>query len=230
MDITKRERMSIIALAGIAVVAVTIYLGITAYQNAQSQRIAQERESVNQTYSTGDTMVLDSAQDEIPLEDGTDYTASFGWHGTMEVTVTQSRLYDSKEQLENIEGYSVASLDATHEGSAYVVCRIHVNNRDATPNEGFVNEDGHPAFMMSTFLLGPTGELLGVVDLSNHSSKSGEYAFFAEIPAGTEHDYALVYEVDNNTDPSTLYMGVGMAHPEKYRIDLNTEDYRGGAS
>lgn len=230
MSISKRERASILAIAAIILVSVVIHLGFTIYQNAQSQRNAQERESANQAYGMGETLVLDSTQDELQLEDGTDYTASFGWQGTMEVTVSQSRLYRSKEQLENAEGYSVASLDAPQEESAYVVCRMHVSNHDATPNPGFVNEDERPAFMMSAFNIGPAGELVGLVDLSNRASTSGEYAFFTELPTGTEHDYALVFEVGNDIDPSSLYMGVGMAHPEKYRINLNTEDRRGDVS
>ena len=143
----RKEKRLIIALISVVLLGGACYAGVKLYQEYKIQKAEEilkvEQKQVDQTFCIGDTIVLDSEEDEKPLPSGGSYDASLDWEGRMDLAVDRARLYPdldsvladlNREEIWTIDFERTARrrIDEFDEHYAYVMLDITVDNKSAT--------------------------------------------------------------------------------------------------
>ena len=99
----RKEKRLIIALISVVLLGGACYAGVKLYQEYKIQKAEEilkvEQKQVDQTFCIGDTIVLDSEEDEKPLPSGGSYDASLDWEGRMDLAVDRARLYPDLDSV-----------------------------------------------------------------------------------------------------------------------------------
>lgn len=240
----RKEKRLIIALISVALIGGACHFGVKSYREYQVQKAVEvqeaEQKEVDQTFGIGDTIVLDSKEDEKPLPSGQIYDAGFCWDGRMDLTVDRARLYPdldsvlvdmNKEEIWTIEFERTARrrMDQFDEHYAYVMLDITVDNKSATTN--YLSQTGYPWFNISLLALNCKGHDVEI-DCFNGMPLEGDinrdmYCFNLEM--GSSATYQVVYGVSQKTKPKDLFAYIGAGYiPNKYHIDLSGIEVIGG--
>lgn len=242
--VDRKEKRLIIALISVVLLGGACYAGVKLYREYQIQKAEEilkaEQKQVDQTFCIGDTIVLDSEEDEKPLPSGGSYDASLNWEGRMDLTIDRARLYpdlDSvladldREEIWTIDFERTARrrMDQFDEHYAYVMFDITVDNKSATSR--YLSQTGYPWFNISLLRLNCKGHDVEIVCFDGMPLEGDiscdMYCFNLEM--GSSATYQVVYGVSQNTKPKDLFAYIGAGYiPNKYHIDLTGIEVIGG--
>lgn len=242
--IDRKEKRLLIALIGVVLVGGACYAGVKLYQEHQIQKAEEilkaEQKQVDQTFCIGDTIVLDSEEDEKPLPSGGSYDASLDWEGRMDLTVDRARLYPdldsvlaelNREEIWTIEFERNARrrMEQFDEYDSYVMLDVTLDNISATSR--YASLIGYPWFNISLLSLsckGHDAEIVCFDGMPAEGDISSDMYWFS-LEKGSAATYKVVYAVSQKTKPMDLFAYIGSGYiPNKYHIDLAGIEVIGG--
>lgn len=237
MKLQRSERCFIAALVCVLAVGGAGYAGLKLFEgylvDQMEKRDVKEEERVNRTFAIGDTIALDSAEDERPLPSGSRYSASFDWDGCINLTIKRARLCpDLDSALSIMDGNSIFTSyferrqrlddDRGNGEDAYIVLDIVLKNISA--KSSYLSQSGHPWFSINILQMRSQGsdrEMLSFDGMPKEGNLDADLYCF-DLAKGASGAFQLVYGVPANAsaDNTFCYIGAGDI-PNKYRIDLS---------
>ncbi|WP_058270894.1 hypothetical protein [Olsenella massiliensis] len=229
MTFKKKEKVTLavvaILFAGVLLSrVVSSFFADKAYKDAQSKK---EEETVS--VPAGKTIDLrgdapdDAASDALNPDDLNKNV--FGWVGTMRMSVTSARAYESAAALDDQVPADLAQMFDPEDSqkSKLLVVTIHLENVDARPAE--MDFEDNPCFRIST-IAQLDEESSNLEYFSGSTVPKGDHDYFCfQLPVGGKADYTLGYFygdlLGRHVDvPSVIVPGLGF-NEGKYRLELN---------
>lgn len=222
--VTLGEKVAFCALAVLAVVLVAV-LGLRGYLEEQRHAATEAARTQHSTEVVlGETLALDSIEDEKGIAEDPSFQARFGFQGMMEITLTEV------EVISKGDSRAVGWADRGYDG--YLVTTVKLRNANASGESGAYDKEYR--FNISG-VCGINGSEVGILpDLAffsgtpdDASDKEG-YAF--DLPPGEEVELTLAFGfAEDDLIPGVeIYLDLGMdgGARHKYRIDagLSTDN------
>lgn len=217
----KKERIA--AVAVLVAVAAIVLAGVSVDQEQQRQRAEAKaaaeaehaEEDAKRTYAQGETVHV-SSDDEAGL-------AFAEMQGSMDVTIRESKLYDSYEAtgLPTGDGHFFGTRSyPDHDQSYYLVCVVDIINIDAEPT--IQSKLGDQMFHFG----GPEANAAEYVyfDGSEENAATENHNYFATAP-GEEKTLTACWQIPQNDGWSNLPESVTLSM-FGYLIELTPEDCR----
>lgn len=229
-NLARGERVALVALAALAVL-LALAFGLRDYLEEQRHAAIEAARAQHSVVVTlGETLVLDSVEDEKGIAEDPSFQAKFGFRGTMEITLAETEVI-SKE-----DSYAQGWIDRNYDG--YLVLTVKLLNVDAFEESGAYDKEYR--FNVSG-ICGINSSEVGIMpDLAffsgtpdDASDKEG-YAF--DLAPGEEAELILAFGfTEEELAPGAeVYLDLGMdgGARHKYRIDtgLSTSSFVEGLS
>lgn len=215
MTIRKKEVVALALIVVALCVAGFAYLGASSTLPEQEQ---QFQKSVNQTFQIGDTLVLDSKQDESATFNGNTYAAKFEWNGTMEVTVESAELAPPPDNPQ----YAIPVV----EDYIPLTCKIRIKNIDGKSKSPIQSDLPYRFFITSVFLPDISDLSCELVYFDGTPTDAPEkQAYTFDLKPGEEKTYTVCYAIPLVAQEllgyqGNLYLYAGIGNTDKYRVDL----------
>lgn len=224
MALSKSEKMSIAGIAVAALIVAALFGVQHVMHEIQAQRVREEKKALDVSVGMGEPLQLVSADDELPLEDGSSYRAALCFDGTASLTVESARLYDSKADIDAVTG------DSTWQGArdmssakGYLVCSVTFDNVDAVPQG--VSQEGVPVFNAGMFNVNHGGEISWIGAPVDRANPHDRLNF--EVPEGESRTFDILFVFYEDVNPDGLQMWLGTSSVKRYRCELTVDDCRG---
>lgn len=217
---TKRRGALIAALlfAGVLCLAGGIIYGFDQWSEAQN---TAEKARRNQSFSIGEWVSLDSAEDRRPLPFGGFYEASFGWEGELDVRVSSADVISADDPyLDTLDEDRWISEGVAGNDTDYLAVTLEVRNVSAAPATS--TKTGKSWLNISFLNVADGGGYLAYFDGAPEDALAdlGELMYF-DLGPGEEDSYTLLYVIGAGADPASLALCAGYANlPDKYRFEL----------
>lgn len=222
--LTKSERNALVVLVVAIVVAGAVFLAMQALDAKKTQDMLRAREAAGIEIPLGETLTVNSSEDEKGVAGDDGYVTGFFFGGSMEMTLEQVYACTTLP-----DGKGSHDFDRTYDG--FVVGVMRLKNIDARPRAA---SSTHPYRFNVTGVFRIDGEPAGIA-ASDPAYFSGTpedagpkegYAF--DLEPGEEKSLAIVYgfSFDEMVQGCAIDFYAGINEPRKYRFvsGLTTDD------
>lgn len=232
---SRKEKLAVIILVLIAVVAGAGFLLIRVGEHAAERQLVEERERVKDSVGMNEPLLLDSEEDEKTAVTGRDevdgfgsYLAGFGFMGSMEVSVSSARLYDDPRKAGiALEDKNVLVPQRYTESKEFdfLLVTFSIKNIDAAPIGK--TKAGNVMFNVSgIFTLSPAQEPVYFDGSPAGADESEGNCFY--LDKGEEKTFHVGYALQEKDAAGRFVLMGGCRGMAKYSIELDVNDKRGG--
>lgn len=221
----------VLVMLGIGVGAGKLY---EAYEQERLDALDKvEKKKHDRTFSIGEEIVLDSAEDQILLSSGRKYEADLPWSGRMDVTVDRARLYENPDALlgnldvgarwvQFLEFESLQPARKSESGERYLLLDVTVRNVSAkADSETRAGKVWFTSSFINLSVQHHDMEMLGFSGMPQEGDINTDIGYF-DLPIGETASYQLVYSVNNEAEPDEMFCYMGLLYaPNKYRVNLD---------
>lgn len=222
--LTKSERNALVVLVVAIVIAGAAFLAMQTFDAKKTQEMLRAREAAGIEIPLGETLTVDSSEDEKGVAGDDGYATGFSFDGSMEMTLEQVYVCTTLP-----DGDGIRSPDRECDG--FVVGVMRLKNIDAQSRAAL---GGHPYRFNVTGVFRIDGEPAGIA--------VGDPAYFSGTPedAGPKEGYAFDLEpgeekslviayglsLDEMAQGRAIDFYAGINEPRKYRFvsGLTTDD------
>lgn len=209
--LSRKEKAALVALIVVATVTCGVSHAIDSYKREAND---EYKKSVERVFQMGETIRLDSVEDESDMLPYSPiaFSAGWPWSGSVDLRVEKACLYESVEEAGLQSEVALKQPDGTY----FLVVEIELTNIDAEPmyeREG----SGERVFEISFLEVPPCGDI-PYFDGKIADASPQELGCF-DLPAGSSHTYHVGYYVPD--DDSDLYMRIGVT--DKCTVPLTIE-------
>lgn len=225
MHLTDAEKRFTAVLIAVAAIAICLFGIRTLWATVQEGRDEVVKQELNRSFKVGETIVLDSFEDDQKLPSGVPYSAVFDWEGTMRLRVDAVTVYDNRDEAFAVKGDRASWFDwdgmggVRYGGGAILMCDFTVENIDARSTSA--TKTGNSWFNI-TFLLGcdPMCEVVYFDGMpTNGDLNEGEGTYY-EVKPGETKTYTVGYSIgDEAPERFVLHAGVNAEASDKYRLE-----------
>ncbi len=199
----KKEKAAVVALLGIALVAVCVFMSCRYVQKREADKevmqVAAKGEQETQTHEVGEAFELTGENPDF----GT-YRSSLGWVGTMGITINGIKAWSNATDGE-IRGKLAKYPEKILEKNGYVELTFTLQNIDAITT-GATGHSNHPEWFHSgSFRLCDTnGEQAGsaVCFTGTPEEATDGEQFYYDLPQGQSATYTIGYLVEKSAVPN----------------------------
>lgn len=222
--LTKSERNALVVLVVVIVVAGAAFLVMQALDAKRAQDMLHAREAAGIEIPLGETLTVNSSEDEKGVAGDDGYVTGFFFDGSMEMTLEQVYACTTLP-----DGKGPHDFDRAYDG--FVVGVMRLKNIDAQPRAA---SSTHPYRFNVTGVFRIDGEPAGIA-VSDPSYFSGTpedagpkegYAF--DLEPGEEKSLVVAYGIsfDEMAQGCAVDFYAGINEPRKYRFvsGLTTDD------
>lgn len=222
--ITKSERNALIALLVAIVVAGAAFLAMQALDAKKTQEMFRAREAAGIEIPLGETLTVDSSEDEKGVAGDDGYATGFSFDGSMEMTLEQVYACTALP-----DGAGIRDTGRVYDG--FVVGVMRLKNIDAQPRSAL---SAHPYRFNVTGVFHIDGEPAEIA-ASDPAYFSGtpedagpKEGYVFDLEPGEEKSLVIAYglSLDEMAQGRTIDFYAGINEPRKYRFvsGLTTDD------